>query len=201
MNNQLPGFRQSTRSTDHCVAPRPLHVNRLRIAFQTSRVQAIVAIPELNNAASGVTHSQVVFRSEVLQGFHEPTLHVSGFCSLDCSVDQALTTRDSVEEELGRRETAKEAVAYEPFRRRFSRLLREVRQGTVLEAVWNTMPSNDLLSYTSRHLSDVDHGACKVSETEVTMRIKISAIPLEPQVAMMSGALYLLSSFIQISPT
>jgi hypothetical protein len=61
------------------------------------------------------------------------------------------------------------------------------------------MSSNDLLTNTSNHLRDIDDGACETGE--IFEGELPSNIPLDPHVAIINGALCLLSSFMQISPT
>jgi hypothetical protein len=49
---------------------------------------------------------------------HETTGHITSFSSLDSSINQTFTTRDSVEKEFGRTETSKETVSDETLGRR-----------------------------------------------------------------------------------
>ncbi len=79
--------------------------------------------------------------------------------------------------------TTEERVAHEALGRWILRLFGKVWQRTILETVWYTRTGDNLLTYTSHHLSDVD------------------LTTFEPQTAMTKGALCRLSSVMQISPT
>ncbi len=68
-----------------------------------------------------------------------------------------------------------------------------------MKSIWNTVPCDDLLANTSNHLRDVDNGTCETDET--CRKGTPLDIPLDPHVAIIKGALCLLSSFMQISPT
>lgn len=54
-------------------------------------------------------------RTQVLQRLHQPTSHVTRFGSLDGSIDQTFSTRDSVKQEFGRGQSGKETVPNETF--------------------------------------------------------------------------------------
>jgi hypothetical protein len=92
---------------------------------------------------------------------HQPTSHVSRLGGLDSGVDQSLSTRDGVEQELGREETRVETVTDESLRRWILGAFGEVRERTVLEAVRDTVSRDNLLPNTSNHLRHVDLGSCR----------------------------------------
>lgn len=152
-----------TRSRTYAgVPPCSLVVHGLRVTFETGRVEAVVTITELHHSTDGIAHGRVVVRDKIFQRLHKSPLHVTSLGSLDSSVDKTFTTRDGVEQELGRGEAGVETVPHEPLRRRVARLLGEVRKRTVLEAVGHTMTSDNLLSDTGNHLGDVDDGTYAV---------------------------------------
>lgn len=98
-------------------------------------------------------------RHKVFQRLHQSSLHVTCLGRLDGCIDQTLTTRDSVEEELSGREPRVEAISDKPLGGRLSGLLWEVGERTILEPIWDTMTCNDLLTNASNHLCNVDDGA------------------------------------------
>lgn len=136
------------------------------VTLETRRVQVVVTVLELDDTTDTVAHTEIVLSGKVLERLHETTSHVTSLGSLDCSVDQTFTTRDSVEQELGGSKTGEETVTDETLRRRVLRLLAEVRQGTVLETVGDTVTGNNLLSDKGNHLRDVDTRTCLVSSSQ-----------------------------------
>lgn len=83
------------------------------ITLETRRIQVVVTVLELHDTADTVTDTEVVLRGKVLERLHQTTRHVTSLGSLDCSVDKTFTTRDGVEQELGRGETGEETVSDE----------------------------------------------------------------------------------------
>lgn len=140
--------------------PCSLIVHRLSVTLETGWVEAVITITELHHSTDGIAHGRVVMRDEILQRLHKSTLHVARLGSLDGGVDQTLTTRDGVEQELGRGEARVKTIPHEPLRWGVARLLGEMGQRAVLETVGYTMTGNNLLSDTGNHLGDVDDGTC-----------------------------------------
>jgi hypothetical protein len=66
-----------------------------------------------------------------------------------------------VEQELGRPQSGVERVGDETLREGVDGALGEVREGTVLETVRDTVTGDNLLSDTGDHLGDVDLGTCE----------------------------------------
>jgi hypothetical protein len=82
------------------MVPSSTEVNGLRVAFEAGGIKTVVSVSELDDATSGVANRQVVLGGEIFQSFHQSPLHVSCFRSLDSSINKALTTRNSMEQEL-----------------------------------------------------------------------------------------------------
>lgn len=140
------------------MTPRAQKFDGLSIALETSRIQSVITVPELDYTTNCIPDRRVVMGHKVFQRLHKPSLHVTGLCCLDGSIDQTFTTRDSVEQELGRRESRVEAITNKALGRWFSGLLWEMRERAVLETIRDTVTSDDLLADTSNHLRDVNNG-------------------------------------------
>jgi hypothetical protein len=108
-----------------------------------------------------------------------------------------------MEQEFVRGETAEEAVSHETLGSGLSVLLFEMGKRSVIETIGNTFTSDNLLSDQGYHLSDVNNGTytCKGSDHGDGHPWVHVCSPLEPQVAIIRGALCRLSSFMQMSPT
>ena len=119
---------------------------------------------------------------------HQAPLHVVGFRSLDSRVDQTFSTRNRVEQKLGRCQFRIEAVAHETFGWRILRLLGKVRQRSILETIGDSLAGYHLLAHASNHLRDIDGGTYRVVISVLAI-VRVYHGPLEPAVAMMRGAL------------
>lgn len=75
------------------------------LGFHKSRVETVFAEPELYDLTGRSSHCVVVVHRQVLEAFHQATLHVTGLCSLDSGVHEAFPTGHRVEEELGGRKS------------------------------------------------------------------------------------------------
>ena len=145
------------------MSPSTLVVDRLGVTFEAGRVQPIVTVAKLHDTTNSIANRGIVVRNKILQRLHEAALHVPSFSSLDGGIDQTFTTRDGVKQEFRGGETSVETVTDETLRRRVSRLLWEVRELAVLEAIGNTVAGDNLLSDTGHHLRDIDDGTCHMS--------------------------------------
>ena len=136
--------------------PAPNVLDRRRISLETGRVEHIISVLELDNTTDTVPDGKVVMRAQVLEGLHETSGHITRLGSLDGGIDQTLSTRHGVEDELGRRQPREERVSHESLRGRFPRLLLEVRERSILESIVDSRSTDNLLSDTGNHLGDVD---------------------------------------------
>lgn len=132
---------------------------------------------------------------------HQSTLHVTRLGGLDSGIDQTFTTRDGVEQELGRREAGKETISDESAGAGLAILLRKVGERPVLEAVADTGSRNNLLTDAGDHLCDVDLGTYNRVVSANLKATESLHQPLDPQVAITKGAFARLNSAMQISPT
>lgn len=133
-------------------------LHRRSITFQTSRIKHIVTVLELHDTSNRIPNTQIIVCTQVLKRLHQSTSHITGFGSLDCSVDQTFSTRHGVEKEFGRSEAGEERIADEPLGGRVLGLFAEMRKRPILETVSNTRTTNDLLTDTGNHLGDVNDG-------------------------------------------
>jgi hypothetical protein len=216
----------ATRRAHPRVRPGALVNDGLSLALEVGGVESVISIDELNDSSSSTANRAIVASREILESLsspsesapelpaqrsdkthlHETTGHVTSFGGLDGGIDQSFTSRNGVEEELGGEKSGVEGVADKSLGRRVLGALGEVRQRAILETVGHTMTGDNLLSDTSDHLRDVDLGSCgagreRGSAFKRARRSEPTSLPLEPQVAMIKGALLRLSSVIQISPT
>ena len=119
---------------------------------------------------------------------HQSSLHVPSFCGLDRGIDQTFSTRNCVEQKLGRCQSREEAIAHKSFGWRVFRLLGKVRKRSILETIGNTLAGYTLLAHASNHLRHIDGRTYKFVISpwvDIVMQHK----PFEPAVAMMRGAL------------
>ena len=72
------------------------------LIFDFSGARRIVAVGELDQETTGITNRAVVPRHQILHRLHELTLHVTGIGRLNRCINETLTTRHRVEEELRR---------------------------------------------------------------------------------------------------
>lgn len=131
-----------------------------RFRLEVRGVESVVAVHELDDSSDRVAHRAVVATREILERLHQSTRHVPRLGRLDRRVDQALTSRNGVEQELGRDEPRVERVAHKALRGGVLGSLAEVGEGAVLEAVGHPRAGDDLLSDASDHLGDINLGAC-----------------------------------------
>ena len=92
--------------------------------------------------------------------FHHYNLRITSD-RLNSRINQALTTRHGVEEELLRRQTLNEAALHEAARLGTVIILLEMRQRAVRETIGNALAIRCLLTHTGHHLRDVDHTALR----------------------------------------
>lgn len=133
-------------------------LHRRSVTFQTSRIKHIVTVLELHDTSNRISNTQIVVRTQVLKRLHQSTSHITGFGSLDCSVDQTFSTRHRVEKEFGRSEAREERIADKTLGWRVLGLFTEMRKRPILETISNTRTTNNLLTDTSNHLGDVNDG-------------------------------------------
>ena len=72
------------------------------LVLNVGTVETILSVDELDDISEGVSHSAIIFDHDFLKSLDQLTLDVTGFGSLDSSIDQTFTTSHGVEEELGR---------------------------------------------------------------------------------------------------
>ena len=95
------------------VGPRSVVLDRRGITFQTDRIQSIVTILELNDTSNRVPNTKIIVGTQILQSLHQSTSHITRLGSLDSSIDQTFSTRDSVEQEFRWCKTRVERVSDE----------------------------------------------------------------------------------------
>lgn len=74
-----------------------LELNWLGVSFEASRIESIISVPKLYNSPGGVTDGEIVLCGEVLQSFHQTSLHIPSLGRLDRGIHQTLASRDGVE--------------------------------------------------------------------------------------------------------
>mmetsp|Transcript_9224 Transcript_9224/g.37950 ORF Transcript_9224/g.37950 Transcript_9224/m.37950 type:complete len:753 (+) Transcript_9224:1411-3669(+) len=84
----------------------------LREELGVARVDAVLAVAELDDGAVRVAHSVVVLHHQALEVLDEAALEVSGLARLHRGIDQALAACHAVEEELLRPDARQVAVAH-----------------------------------------------------------------------------------------
>lgn len=143
--------------------PRSLEIQRLRVALQTPWIKPVVAVGKLHNTPLRIPHRQIILRRQILQRLHQPPLHIPRLRRLHRRIHQPLPPRNRMEQKLGGGETRIERIAHEALRRRFFRLLREMRQRPILKPIRHTMPRDNLLPHARHHLAHIDHAALRAT--------------------------------------
>jgi hypothetical protein len=81
---------------------------RVAQCLNLGRINAILAIGKLDNVHTCITHSAIMLHKQILHTLHHLTLNVTRIGRLHSCVNQTLTTRHGVEEELLRCQTTNE---------------------------------------------------------------------------------------------
>lgn len=78
-------------------------------------IHTILAIDKLEDLIFGSAHRLIILNLHIFESLYQPSLDVTGLCSLACSVNDALSTTHSMEVEFLRGQTEKVAVCHKPF--------------------------------------------------------------------------------------
>src|SRR5947207_3775852 len=75
-------------------------------------IKSVLSVTKLNNISERGSNRPIIFCHHILERFHKSALNVSGFCGLDGSINQTLSTSHCMEKELRWREPSKIRVFY-----------------------------------------------------------------------------------------
>ena len=129
--------------------------NRVALNLNLHRVDSIFAIVELDDIVVCITNGSVMLDREILHGLNELTLNITCIGCLYSGINQTLTTRHGVKEELLRSQTTNEGGLNESTSLRTIIVFLVMRQGTIRKSIRNTLTLNRRLSQTRHHLSYV----------------------------------------------
>src|ERR1041385_7316086 len=138
-------------------------------AGRARRVDAFLAVDELDDGAGGVAHGAVLGDLEVLQGVDEAALHVAGAAGADGRVDEALAATHGVEEVLRGRQAGLVGRGDEALGLGAEVAPLEVRQGALVVAAVDALAADGLLAdeagRSEEHTSELQsrlHLACRL---------------------------------------
>ena len=118
-------------------------------------INPILTVGKLNDGSRHVTNSAVMLDVLVFHRLHQTTLNIARVGCLNSRINQTLTSRLRVEEELGGQQAVHEGILNEATRLHTVIVARKVRQCAVLQGVLNSLALNQLLTQQGNHLRDV----------------------------------------------
>eukprot|EP00760_Papus_ankaliazontas_P034619 PhM_4_TR7299/c0_g1_i1/m.686 len=157
----------------HNLRPQRLEVERATPEFHLHRVEAVLAVAELDDATRGVRDSVVILHDKVLKALHDLSGEVPCVGGLHSGIDETLATTHGVEEELRRRETRVETVLNEAARNGLASATGEVGRRALDETVANALSGHSLLSDARDHLSNVDRAALTAAQCHNQRRVGV----------------------------
>ena len=131
------------------------HKNRVGLSLDSDRINTVLAILNLNDSSLNVPHRSIILNMQILHRLHQTALDIAGVARLDSGINETLAPSLSVEERLGRHQTADKAVLNEPTTLHSVIELGEVWQSAVLQGILDTATLDELLAEQPGHLRDV----------------------------------------------
>lgn len=94
------------------------HVNRPLVSLHVGGLNVIISIGELDHHLLRLPDCAVIVHGQVLEALDQTALHLARLSRFNGRVDQTLTTRHGMKEELTRGQTREEGVLNEALEER-----------------------------------------------------------------------------------